>query len=392
MTVTADNRIKTLEQLKAAVNLDETEWVVVDSGFKKWDGFAKDKEGELHWHDGKLQHGDLYYNGVSISELFSVWMKCVRREPVPLYPTLSKVSVNVAPGALSASSQASPSALVLADMHVGFERDIMSGALTPMHDRSFMACMLKVAETVRPIEVHILGDGLDLAAFSTFTQKPQHAYTLQPALYELAWFLARLRYVLPHGSSIFYHKGNHEERIDKDLAKSMPELYGIRAVGVDLPALSLESLLDLGSINVQWVGDYPNSFRMFGDVMLKHGDVAKQPGLTARHYAENEVVSTVTAHIHREELATSVVQTPAGRKEIKAYTVGCGCDLHGAVPARKKHNNWTQGAILIHNGAWSSVVQHLPVVNGTYILNGRKYICQSYIEDLEKDITEIRWR
>ena len=390
--VATDDRIKTVEQLKVAIQLDETEWVVIDSGYRKWDGFAKDKTGSLHWLEGKIDHGNLYYNGVSVTELFSVWIKCARREPVLLNPSIKSVNVNISQRAyIGGSDSGAQASLVTGDLHVGFEREIETGRLVPMHDREFMACTIKVVEEVQPEEFHLIGDGLDLAGFSSFTKLPQHSYTFQPALMELAWYLGRIRAAMPRGSKVYYHEGNHEARIDKDLAKAMPELYGIKAVNADIPALSLESLLDLKSIGVEWVGGYPDSFREYSGIVLKHGNVVKQPGLTARHYADNEIVSTVTAHIHREEVATRVVYGPGGKRVIKAYTIGCGCDTQGVVPAKKKNNNWTKGFALIYRGQWPQV-NLITVDEGSFVMNGRSYVCDSYVDQLEEQISDVRWR
>jgi len=387
-----DDRIKTVEQLKAAIELDEDEWVVVDSGYKKWDGFAKDKQGELHWTNGRLDHGDLYYNGIAVEQLFSVWIKCIRREPVVVVPTLKSVSINVHPGASGKSATSSGNVLVFADTHFGYEREIGSSVLSPMHDREFLSAVLTLAEETEPEEVHLLGDGLDLAPFSSFTQMPQHAFTLQPTLYEFAWFLGKLRIVLPRRSKIYYHEGNHEVRIARQLAKSIPELYGVKPVGVDFAAVSISSLLGLGEIGVEFVGGYPDTYREVDGIMLKHGDAVKQPGLTARHYLDNEVCSTVTAHVHRDEYASKPVYGLNGREEIRAYVVGCGCDVLGLVPARKGNNAWTQSMIVIHRDTFLPTVQNIPVVDGRFFYNGKRFTCPSYVKLLEEDIPEYRWR
>lgn len=391
ITATTD-RIMTEADLIAAVGLDQDEWVVVSSEYNKWDGFAKLKEGDLHWRNGKLDHGDLEYGGIGIVELFGVRLKCVRKEPVLLCPSLSAVEV-VRSGVLPpAASSKAPMAIAFADLHLGYERDIYSGALRPFHDRNFISAVVKLIQLVGPREVHLLGDGIDLTGLSTFLKSPEHAYTLQPTLMEFAYILAMIRDAMPRDSDFYYHEGNHEARMGRELKRAMPELYGIKAANVDIPALSLGALLDLNGLSIKWVGDYPNGFRKLGDMVLKHGDVAKQPGLTAKHYVENEYSSTLTAHIHRPESAMRVKSGADGEREVVAHVIGCGCRLDGMVPPGKENAHWGQSMAVIHYGAdWSSA-QNISVVDGRFSYAGERYTCDSYVGQLERDIPSFRWR
>jgi len=391
VTATVD-RIMTEADLVDAVGLDLNKWVIVSSEYGKWDGFAKKKEGDLHWRNGHLDHGDLYYDGIGVVELFTVRIKCVRRRPVLLVPDLRPVTVNYSGTMPPAHKSKNPVALVFADTHFGYERNIYNGVLEPFHDRCFLSSVIKMIRLIGPREVHLLGDGLDLVGLSSFLTSPGHAYTLQPTLDEFAYFLGMVVDAAPAGADIYYHKGNHEDRIDKELKKSAPELYGIKAQGVDIPALSLPALLDLNALGVKWVGDYPNGFRKVGDAILRHGEVAKQPGLTAKHYIDNEYSSTVTAHIHRPESATKVKYGANGDREVSAHVVGCGCRLDGIVPPGKENAHWSQSMAVIHYGAdWSSV-QNISVVDGRFSYAGERYTCDSYVGQLEKDIPSYRWR
>jgi hypothetical protein len=212
-------------------------------------------------------------------------------------------------------------------------------------------------------------------------------YTLQPTLKELAWYLARLKSILPTKTKVFYHKGNHEARIDRELKRSMPELYGIKAVGVDIPALSVRSLLGLDDIGVEWVGGYPDSSRQVDKVLVSHGDIARAPGLTAKAYAENSLESTIHAHVHRTERSTRILYG-GGRKKIVSTVIGCGCRLDGAVPAKKGNLNWDQSVAIVHPGD----VQVVSIDDGAFAYDGKTFRCGDCVADLEQDIPDYRWR
>ncbi len=163
-------------------------------------------------------------------------------------------------------------------MHVGFRRQ-PSGLLDPLHDATALQATLDCAAAVKPHDVILLGDNLDLAAFSLkFPATSDLKETTQASLAALRDWLVKLRLAIGPRANIIYLEGNHEARIHKALSQAVPEAVSLTPVGGTHPALSVPSLLRLDEpdIDATYVGPYGVSYWLWGIVDCSHGDLIRK--------------------------------------------------------------------------------------------------------------------
>ena len=223
-------------------------------------------------------------------------------------------------------------AMVIPDLHFGFVGD------EPIHDEKVLEILLDVASDDWD-EIVILGDCLDMEEWSRFLNTPESVYKTQEAISRLNDFLFQLRSVSPH-SLITILEGNHDKRFRDTIAKKLDKLLTLELVGGTNPS-DLTNYLSLEELNIDWIGNYPNSYYQFShDVIIVHGDVAKSGmGQTAEKMWRFDC-NVVFGHIHRQEL---IVKPGIGRKHFWSASPGCACRIDGVVPGSKVDNDWTQG-------------------------------------------------
>jgi hypothetical protein len=174
-------RIKTLEQLLEAAEVDLDVWDIRDWGVKKWEVGAKLKEGHLEWDQGRID-GYLNYLGLGVQDLWSVWAKFFRKEPVAVFPVLRPVACKATFRPSTSSGQALSEGirrvLVFADPQFGFSREVPSARLEPFHDRAVLDVILQVASEEAPAEIYLLGDCFDFVMWTDrFLRSPKFEYT-----------------------------------------------------------------------------------------------------------------------------------------------------------------------------------------------------------------------
>jgi hypothetical protein len=77
---------------------------------------------------------------------------------------------------------------------------------------------------------------------------------------------------------------------------------------------------------------------------------------------------------------------------VSAYSPGCTCDITGAVPARKKKQNWQNGFAIIEYDDASFSYQGSIVENDRAVCRGKVFKAEDYIPELERDIKQFKWR
>lgn len=390
------SRIKTVDQLKAAIELDEDVWEVLDSGVKKWEVGAKEKIGNLEWEDGAIVSGNLFYNGVQVQDLYSVWIRCRKRKVQPLTPTIQPIECPVSyrvtqlePGPVLAS-------FLWSDPQFGYRWD--GYKLIPFHDREVLDLWLQIATWLQPSAIDILGDWFDATGWTDhFINDPDSDRTTQPAVLESHWWLRQFREACPN-TEITIHEGNHDARITKAIKRHLPVAYRLHpADEMELPpSLSPARLLALHKLDIRWVEGYPNDESWLGDSMrLNHGVYySSTRGGTARKSVEASDVNTVSGHNHRSESASRTAHYRNRIETMTAYSIGCSCRIDGAVPSKHKYNDWQQSAAVVHFTENHHSFTHIPVLQDApkeAIADGRLFVARNRVGDLKRDLPQYPW-
>jgi hypothetical protein len=392
-------RILTLEDLLYVCKVDLLVWKVAEYTVNKWEIGAKNKTMNMVYKKG-VGTGFIDQEGIVIEPLFQVKARLVRINPEPITPV-------VAPVVIRASKPGKPDnyfrkgdgererVLILPDVQIGFRKSLRTGELTPHHDRRAMDIAVQIAADIKPDHVVFIGDLLDLADWSSkFLRTPNLQYTTQPSLIEAAWWMARVR---RYADRAYLLEGNHEERMVEAIVKDMPEAYGLRPVDMmdRPPALSVPNLLGLDSLDIEWVGDYPNGEITIGDSLsIAHGDTARgKSGATVASLIDDMPGGiNVVGHIHRIECAYNTLWHGPLPVYRAAWSFGCLCLLDGQVPGVRAHQNWQQGLGVIDyypslGGGLVDTYDVHPVVidDGVAVFEGKPYHGTDRVEELKAD-------
>ena len=345
-----------------AAGLNEEEWIIKSWTSKAWQGFAKTADGP------------------EIVQMHGVRFNAERRfgpahngPVVPARKLRRKKSDEV---------KATESVLIIPDSQHGYRWTENHDYMIPLHDRVAFDSIVQVAEDMQPEHIVLLGDMLDLAPWSTRYARPQDLMsTTNAALHELHWQIAQLRLVAPK-SKIYFLEGNHEARINRALVELMPEAPGVRAVGEKKEAMSVERLLALESLDVEYVGPYGEGFWMWKDeaktpIWFTHGDVVRAGGgSTAAAILKSSRYTQIYGHIHRVEHVAKTIHGHRGPETIHALSPGCLCNLTpGILPGTKRANDWNQAfAVGILDAETGDCHYSLNMIeNGRTFFNGKGY-------------------
>jgi hypothetical protein len=364
-------RIQTLEQLIEQCEIDLDEWIIDRHVVNKWEVGAKDATEE-----------------VVIHPLFQVKAWLTKREPEAITPVLSPVEIDIgAVKTLKPKKIKHGRALVLADMHFGFKRDVKTGQLEPFHDREALAAVFALIKDVNPDIIVIVGDILDLAEWSDkFIRSPDLYNTTQPAIVEAAWFLGQLRKMFPK-TDIYLLEGNHEKRVTTTINKHVPVAFGLAGARDGLPVLSVPNLLGLKDLAITYIGDYPNGEVWLGEhLRAVHGDVVRaKSGATASAILDDAQATTIFGHVHRCEMASKTLRGIHGARTVSAFTPGCLCRIDGAVPAVKARMNWQQGIGVVDFDETFVQITPVPIDQGVAMYQGKHYKGKSYVAQLKAE-------
>ena len=227
-----------------------------------------------------------------------------------------------------------------------------------------------------------------------FTPEPEFYATTQPALLEEAQYLAQLRQTQPK-ARITRDQGNHEYRLHDMLINHLRAAYDLRPVDqMQLPpSMSVERLLGLHTLGVEYIGDYPNGKTWLNDtIVLKHGNLVRAtPGSTANAELLKSKYTSVFGHIHRREMVATKMETRAGHSIHTAVCFGCMCHIDGRVPGSKPSDQWQQGFGIIEYMDDDSDPNFVPIAvdHGTAIYAGKVWRARTGIDaDAEKFIKE----
>lgn len=391
-------RIKSLEDLIELCEIDLKVWHIQRHKINTWEVGAKAEDKDLEYIDGKL-HGTIRSEGLTIETLHQVTAWLIRKEPVAIRPVLQSVHFKL--GKYSYPKPIKPRnmkrTLILPDTQFGFYKSLRTSKLTPFHDRAALDVALQIAQHYHIDRTIFLGDLLDLADWSDrFIRSPSMQFTTQPAAIEAKWWISQFTQATD-GEEVFIIEGNHDKRMNDAILKHLEEAFELRSLdGLDLPPLlSVPRLLALHEIGVEWVGDYPNGQVWIGDnLVVEHGDVARgKSGATVSSMVQDAHHSKIVGHIHRIEMAFKTIHNKDGIGTVEIWSVGCLCRIDGAVPAKKKRNNWQQAFAMVESfdgGVFN--VEPITIKNGRSIYRGEVFEARDRLSDLKKTtVGKAKW-
>ena len=386
--------IKTLDQLLDAGQVDLDVWRVERWVLNKWPVGAKAEQKDLTFTNGVMD-GYTKSDGLTVAQLFQVKAWLVRKDPIPLFPTVQPIQCNpIIPDLSRPQVEGIKHVLVFGDLQIGFSRDLRNAGLSPFHDRCAMDLCVRLAAIQQPETIVFLGDLLDMTEWTDrFLRMPEFTECTQPALVEAFHWFSRLRAMCPH-SRIVILEGNHDRRMKTAIVTHLRAAYDLRAADeLDLPpAMSLPRLLALASLGIEWIGGYPdNEFWLSDAIRCVHGDVAQTPGGTSKTIAWNSDYTTIYGHIHRREWVERNKNSRDGVTEVGAFSPGCLCHIDGRVPGHSKNHGWQQGAATVEYSDDLFNITPIRFKDGRCIYRGRMFTGEDSIESLNECYPSWNW-
>jgi hypothetical protein len=381
-SVSVKGQIKSVDDLVRACKIDLTRYIILDSENRKWDVSLKLKQ-----KDGtdKLLVVPQYYVRVRLLPL----------HPKPISPVVSPIQITLGVGAGSSRlSEKTRSkikrALIIPDIHIGFRRRIHTQDLHPFHDRRVLDLAAQIIQADWFDNLTFIGDCLDLSEFSDkFIPEPEFYFTTQPALIEWAWWLASFRALAPD-SDMDQYEGNHDKRLEKMLIIHMHAAYGLRPVDeLNMPpSLSIERLLALGELKVNYIKGFPDNVKWLNrNVLIRHGDVVRGgSGDSAKAIINRTTYTTIFGHIHRREYISRRIKSRDGDVIQHAICPGCACHIDGRVPGSSSDNQWQQGLAVVEYTDTIENIIPIAIDEGTAIYDGQVFKARDRDKEINKMI------
>jgi hypothetical protein len=255
-----------------------------------------------------------------------------------------------------------------------------------------MDVVLQIAQQNDYSHLTWLGDVLDLNDWSDkFLKEPEFYFTTQPAIYEAHWWMMQFRKSNPK-AHIKKIEGNHEYRMPKMLITHLLAAYGLNsAQGIRTPVLSVETLLGLPALGIEYLAGYPHNEDWMGPVKLIHGDVAKAGTTdTVKAVSSHAEETVIQGHIHKIEMAARTIRSRHGIRTIQAFSAGCLCRIDYVVPGHKHPQQWQQGACEVEWDGDDYQITPIVIQDGRAIHRGKVYQARDVLPALNKDTDHVR--
>lgn len=278
---------------------------------------------------------------------------------------------------------------ILPDIQFGYRR-LADGTLDPFHDERALDVALQIVEAERPDLTIFLGDVLDIAPMSRHRFEAGFALTMQPALDVTYNYLAQ---VSACSDETRYISGNHDQRIQNYITDNAMQAFGLRKAGTppeDWPVMSVQHLLRLDELGIEYVGAYPAGATYINDKLACiHGaKIGNRNRTAAQIVVEDEMVSIIYGHTHKRALAGKTRNSRGEPKFVVAYSPGCLARIDGGVPSVKggtdahgrpikAWEDWQQGLGIVrymdapddHRFA----IEDIPIFEGWAMHRGKEY-------------------
>ncbi|WP_406245808.1 hypothetical protein ACI7YT_12260 [Microbacterium sp. M] len=303
----------------------------------------------------------------------------VIRQATPILLAVQEIPSRPARDGLSLS-------LKCADPQIGF-RALSDGTYEEFHDWRAMDVFVEVCRLEQPESIVILGDFLDLPSQGKYVQEAGFARTTQMALDAGYIFLSMLRAVCPDAEIVLI-EGNHDKRMQNFIEQNALAAFGLRRAGMpdEWPVMSLQSLLRLDELRVQYMDAYPAAAHWDDDTTRNiHGTRANSKGSTMSQYANDlPHINTWAGHTHRTEIVYKTVLGHRG-EPIESYAANPGClaktdgtvpSVHGALhvdgSSARVVEDWQQGfGALLYDGKGQSWPQVYRIREGRTLYGGK---------------------
>ena len=376
ITVSAQGtRVRTLNQLLRHANVDKKKWRVSSWKCNSWEQSVKGGE-----------------STITLYQVKAYLERKIEPDRQPAYPPKCIPRIE----GMGSRAHGLKTACFVPDTQLGYAWKNKYTYLDPMHDRKAMDAVVRFIRQTRPDIVILLGDMLDLAPWSTrFPRKPEYRQTTQPAIDELHWWLADIRSSSP-ASKIVYMAGNHEARMGKAAVELLPEATELSAALEDDPILSLNHLLHLDKLDIEYVGPYGADWWLWPDsnspIRVNHGTkVRGGSGGTATAISKTARWSEVYGHIHKVEFVQKTYHGPDGPQCVTAMSPGCLVRVPGPTPGVSLTPDWQQGlGLAILDETTKDVhMQVLPITNGRLVYNNQIFEGE---DPFERIAFETGWR
>lgn len=282
------------------------------------------------------------------------------------------------------SAEIKPLRGVRARKRVGKLALIAGDLQAPYGDPHAVALFHRAVRELQPDTTGLVGDMVDLAALSTFSQRKEFVGTTQQGIDDLHDFVAGIRANAPN-TRIVAVAGNHEQRLIKSLERNLSDVAGIRRAKDADTVLSIQHLARFDELGVEYVDGYPNGeYWLEDNLKLTHGTNVKKGGSNAAKYLQEETDSTIYGHTHRIELAYRTRATRLGGVAVAAASPGALCMVDGSVPGfnysptasgglAKKAEDWQQGLLVVEHDGLHHDIRPVRFTEKGMTLEGRHY-------------------
>jgi len=206
---------------------------------------------------------------------------------------------------------------------------VLSDQHAPFHHKANHRLLCAFLEDEQPDRIICAGDLLDFPDISRHRTIPGDRFdaTVNECLQAGYELLADYRDAAP-SAQIDLIPGNHDVRLAHKVIDQAERLWDIRAAGDDVPALSLQKLLHLERLHINYVdeADWKRAkVQINSRLTVRHGhSTKKHPGPTL---LQNLSGSTIQGHSHRASSYYSTAHGPDGPEFRVAAETGCLCEI-----------------------------------------------------------------
>lgn len=210
---------------------------------------------------------------------------------------------------------------------------VISDHHAPYFEPTFHRLFLQYLEDAQPGLIEVNGDLLDFATISRHRERENQVASVNECIQSGFEILRDYREVCPD-AKIRFKRGNHSERLRHLIIDNATGLHNITPAGETVPALSLERLLHLDRLHIEYI-----------DVEWDQAKTKLSRKLTARHgfstskNAGEQMLdklsgSTVQGHDHRAAITLRTEHTDNPDDPIRvrmAMQGGCACIIPGGL-------------------------------------------------------------
>lgn len=216
----------------------------------------------------------------------------------------------------------------------------------PHHDKTFHALFCQWLTEDQPDLIEVNGDLLDFSDISRHRPREGWNQSVNECLQGGYDILRDYREACPD-SVIRLKRGNHDERLHHALIDNVKQLHKVTAPGEEVAALSLQRLLHLDHLHVEYVDEEWDraKTRIGKRLTALHG-------ATTSKNASDQMLSklsgsTLQGHSHRLSLQYRTTHhTDEGPETRLAGECGCACEISDGL-GYALEPNWAQGAMLV---------------------------------------------